>query len=129
LGEDRPAVLLGSDAADVPEEAIRLAVAVACQGGSRLALGPASDGGYWTLGAGRLWPSLFEHIDWGGPSVYHQTQLAGGRQGLVTQVLPQWDDVDRPADLSGLLKRLVGATDPHLQKLGRQLALILKDHP
>jgi len=37
------------------------------------AAGPVGDGGYWCLAGVRYLPSLLLGIDWGTPSVYHQT--------------------------------------------------------
>jgi hypothetical protein len=99
----------------------------------RIARRPSSpDGGYWTLGAPRLHPALFEAIDWGTPAVFEQTLTRAAAAGLAVRRLPVWYDVDQPEDLEALRLRLTDATpgraeppaaDP-LERLAAELAAL-----
>ncbi|MFW6032382.1 MAG: TIGR04282 family arsenosugar biosynthesis glycosyltransferase, partial [Phycisphaeraceae bacterium] len=87
-----PAVFLGGDCPDLPREALAAIGPALDQ--ADVALGPAEDGGYWTLAAARWAPELLAGIDWGTSSVYHQTYRAAERAGLNLVPLPRWRDVD-----------------------------------
>lgn len=115
---------LGADAPDVPLAALeQIPLAL---GQAQAAVGPASDGGYWTLAAQRLHPALVRGIDWGTPRVYHQTCQAAAGAGLSLRLLPAWHDVDSPADLRALIQRLeAGADEPALARLRQRLRQIL----
>ena len=65
-----------------------------------LVLGPAQDGGYWLIGLRRSRPELFCGIDWGGPRVLGQTEVAAAGLGLAAHRLAWRADLDRPADLA-----------------------------
>ncbi|MCH8153625.1 MAG: TIGR04282 family arsenosugar biosynthesis glycosyltransferase [Planctomycetes bacterium] len=100
----RPIAFFGGDCPDVPDAALgEIAPALArCD----VAVGPAGDGGYWTLAARQYHPALLQGIDWGSDRVYDQTfQRATGR-GLTVRTLPAWHDVDYPQDVEALRRRL-----------------------
>lgn len=103
-GAGRPIAFFGGDSPDVPDEA--LAAIPAALASCDVAAGPTGDGGYWTLAARAHYPQLLADIDWGGPSVYDQTLQRAASSGLVVGKLPQWHDVDRPADVEALRARL-----------------------
>lgn len=123
-------VFLGVDTPDVPAAALEAVVPALADVDA--AIGPASDGGYWTLAARRHAPALLRGIDWGGSAVYHQTLAAAAREGLTWRSLPTWHDVDEPADLAALRHRLnprkdprkTLRTDPPLRQLRNHLACI-----
>jgi hypothetical protein len=62
-------------------------------------IGPATDGGYWLIGANREVPELWPAMAWGTPSVLPETlnRLANGPRTFA--LLPFWYDVD---DVNGL---------------------------
>lgn len=68
-----------------------------------LVLGPACDGGYWLIGLGGCWPSLFagagQRIAWGGDQVLAQTLAAAAALGLEPHLLQARSDLDRIQDL------------------------------
>jgi len=68
-----------------------------------LVLGPASDGGYWLIGLGGNWPTLFagagQAIAWGGDQVLAQTLVAARDLDLEPRLLPLRSDLDRAEDL------------------------------
>ena len=114
-----PAVFLGVDSPDVPRtllEQVHPALKAA-----PVIIGPADDGGYWMIGGRRLVPELFRGIDWGTPSVYHQTLAAASEAGLGVRALPVWHDVDEPEDLQALRQRLVRSSEPILIRLREDL--------
>lgn len=113
------AVFWGVDSPDVPQTHLQAALALTRK--PVCGAGPVSDGGYWTLAAGRYCPEVVADIDWAGPSVYHQTQSAAAAAGIKWQTLPRWHDVDEPADLSALMQRLDAAVEPALVQLKHTL--------
>ena len=125
-----PAVFLGVDSPDVPADALLDAVRIAFGRDDGLdgAVGPAADGGYWTLASRALMPAVLREIDWGGPRVLAQTLAAAVEAGLCFKTLATWYDVDTPSDLAALRTRLAGLDQgPHddaLPRLRQQLDLI-----
>ncbi|MEM9884141.1 MAG: DUF2064 domain-containing protein [Planctomycetota bacterium] len=116
-------VFFGVDSPDVPasswsalEESLRTHDA---------AVGPVGDGGYWTLAARSRRVELVRGIDWGGAGVYDQTRRAAEAAGVTLAELPPWHDVDDPADLAALRRRLIDAEEPALIDLARRLDTIL----
>lgn len=94
-----------------------------------VALGRTDVGGYWTLAARQFNAKLLTGIDWGGPSVYHQTHQAAVDEGCSVAELPAWFDVDHPPDLTALRERIADATDPDLILLSRKLDAICGTPP
>jgi glycosyltransferase A (GT-A) superfamily protein (DUF2064 family) len=104
-----------------------------------VAIGPARDGGYWTLAAGRRLPQVVRRIDWGSASVYDQTCQRADEAGPTRAELPRWHDVDRPEDVRALRRRLAelaGRTMPAgepqrpLMRLAERIdALLDLSHP
>lgn len=92
-----PVVLVGSDIPTLRARHIRRAFQALGQ--SDVVFGPASDGGYWLVGArGRIAPErLFRGVRWSTPEALADTRRnlgPGRRVGLVDQL----DDVDSGAD-------------------------------
>lgn len=65
-------------------------------------LGPAEDGGYWTLGTRAPLPDLFTGIPWSTAEVLPSTLRRASALGLRVSLLPTCYDIDRPADLDRL---------------------------
>ena len=110
VAPDRPVAFFGVDSPDVPESVLDAIPAALAQ--ADLAIGPAHDGGYWTLAAGRYLPQVLRRIDWGSASVYDQTCQRADEAGLVRAELPRWHDVDRPEDVRALRRRLMELAGP-----------------
>jgi glycosyltransferase A (GT-A) superfamily protein (DUF2064 family) len=126
VGVDRRIAFFGGDSPDVPDAALA-AIAQALDGAD-VAVGPTSDGGYWTLAAAGYHPAVVQRIDWGGRSVYDQTCLQAERAGIALRSLPPWFDVDRPDDVQALRTRLArpdGNAEPALGRLARRLDTLL----
>lgn len=115
----RPVIFLGTDSPDVPWEA--LASIWGALRTAEAAVGPVQDGGYWTLASRVFAPQLLQGIDWGTANVYDQTLEAARKVGLTVAPLAPWYDVDRPADLDALRRRLQDTDDPDLLRLGTRL--------
>ena len=92
-----PAILLG---ADIPglTPAHLLAAAEALHDRS-VAIGPASDGGYYLLAYREPVPFLFDDMPWGTDAVCGETRRRLEARGLNAHVLSTLDDCDRPEDL------------------------------
>jgi rSAM/selenodomain-associated transferase 1 len=92
----RAVVLIGSDSPSLPIHYIAQAFSELAR--HDLVVGPASDGGYYLLGASQPVSELLKGIEWGSPKVLLQTmqKLQGRTERLA--LLPPWYDVDTLAD-------------------------------
>lgn len=102
------ALAIGIDCLEV--DAAILAQGLACLQSCGVALGPATDGGYYTVGlrsdrAG-LASRIFNNIDWGSDRVLGQTLkiVRDVQESMV--LLPYRRDIDRPGDLWSLPQEL-----------------------
>lgn len=100
------AVLIGSDAPDLPLE--RIEQAFKALEGADLVHGSALDGGYYLVGEATHHAQLYQDIAWSTAKVLEQTLARAAQLGLRSVLLEPWDDLD---DLPALL-RLVART-PH----------------
>lgn len=91
------AAIIGSDSPDLPLRHIRRAFQKLKH--KDVALGPASDGGYYLIGLRAPTPELFRGIPWSGPEVFAHTVRAIQAQGLSLALLPLWYDVDSAESL------------------------------
>ena len=111
----RWALLLGTDLPDLPAAHLEQASREVDRMGA--VLGPAGDGGYGLIGfrADRFTPQVFEKIAWGRATVLDQTLKAFRTAAVPVHQLAPWPDVDTPADLSCLHRRLKAhpASAPH----------------
>jgi hypothetical protein len=67
-----------------------------------LVLGPATDGGYYFIGAKIPHPPLFMEMAWGGAGVFQETRDRATRLGLRIRQIETMSDVDTPIDLRHL---------------------------
>jgi rSAM/selenodomain-associated transferase 1 len=112
-------LFLGVDSPDVPAEALAAIPPALSQ--AQAAIGPAADGGYWTLAARGFHPELISDIAWGTDRVYEQTRIAAERAKMSLKPVPGWYDVDDMEDLQALGNRLRSATEPALTHLRQRL--------
>jgi rSAM/selenodomain-associated transferase 1 len=125
-------LIVGSDSPALPPEYLELAftrLGLRDQdmggGPADLVLGPAADGGYYLIGAGRqVWDAasdalteLLSASPMSTPDLLEHTLYAARGAGLRVAQLPLWVDVDEPADL-GVLDRLEGRTPLRSEPLG-----------
>jgi len=97
----RSVVLIGTDSPTLPTAYLQRAARFLA-GAADIVLGPASDGGYYLIGARLAVPELFAPLPWGTSQVLPQTlqRLSQCRQsGLRVALLPFFYDVDTPSDL------------------------------
>lgn len=95
-------VIIGIDCPEVGEGVIRGAFEALRK--SAVVLGPATDGGYYLIGvrrddSTRVFPGVFDGIEWGTETVLAQTRAALDAAGASARLLAPLDDVDRPDDL------------------------------
>jgi len=73
-------------------------------------LGPADDGGFWLIGAKRVWPGMLEGVRWSSEhaaaDVAARVERAGGRVGWL-RVLVDVDDVEALAVVREMGRRIV----------------------
>jgi rSAM/selenodomain-associated transferase 1 len=116
-------VAVNSDSPALPPE--YLAQAFDELVGNDLVVGPASDGGYYLIGAGRqTWAAgagllgpLLTASPMSSPGLLAFTLRAAQAAGLQAAQLPLWIDIDEPADL-GVLDRLEGRAPLRAEPLG-----------
>lgn len=97
-----PVVLVGSDIPAMRPD--HIARAFALLGGNDLVFGPATDGGYWLIGARRLRPlpyTLFAGVRWSTPHALADT-LATIPARYSVGLADILDDIDDAADLRRL---------------------------
>ncbi len=95
-------LVIGTDLPELNADDLKQAIAMLKT--HDLALGPASDGGYWLLGIGaslirspQHWPLI--GIPWGGPTVLEATLTAARAHGKSTSLVPRRNDLDHWSDL------------------------------
>ncbi len=102
-----PAIVVGSDAPDLPAGRLREAFVALLD--HDLVLGPTADGGYYLIGTRAPVTDLLSGVEWSTPAVFEQTRARAAGKGWSTAVLAPWRDVDEPDDLDALHARLRGA--------------------
>ena len=104
-----PTVVIGTDCPELTPGHIRSAFAALRS--ADVVLGPATDGGYYLIGLTSPQPHLFASIPWGTDRVCKVTLDYADSAGLRIEMLATLSDVDRPQDLLGLPRSLIG-TEP-----------------
>ena len=96
--------VIGSDSPDLPQRLIEKAF-LGLETHDAV-IGPTFDGGYYLLGFTyqSFSPKVFEGITWSTKNVFKETMHLLNNEGLQTQVLPHWRDVDTLDDLMHLYK-------------------------
>lgn len=113
------AVVIGSDAPGVT--AARIDKAFAALELADVAVGPASDGGYWLIGLAAPAPALFRDVHWSTEHVLAQTlERAAAHRHAVSELMPL-PDLDTPADLVRLI-----AAAANGEAIGAQTAAALR---
>ena len=126
FGQDcETAVIIGSDIPDITTDLMIRAFRALYQ--KDLVLGPASDGGYYLIGAHRRsfrhWhPQIFRDISWGTEHVLPQTLEIADNLKLKYDLLHTLRDVDRAEDL-GVWYQAAGR--PPTQASSRPISVII----
>jgi rSAM/selenodomain-associated transferase 1 len=99
------AILVGSDSPDLPADF--LIQALQSLDSHHAVIGPSSDGGYYLIGFSKahFLPEAFDGISWSTENVFQQTMDILEGYSKNVHILPQWFDVDTPADLRELINR------------------------
>lgn len=118
------AVLIGSDAPDLPLELVEQAFVALRQ--TEVVLAPATDGGYVLIGESTHRPELFSAIHWSTGTVLTETRQRITQYGIKAVELDCWEDLDDLQDLSRFLRRSPEAkTAAHLrQQLAQHFSAI-----
>jgi len=93
----RKVVIIGSDSPTVPIGFIRDAFRILNK--REFVIGPCNDGGYYLVGAKRLYEEVFKGIPWDTSGVLNKTLDRLDRMDVDYFLLPFWYDVDRIEDL------------------------------
>ena len=93
-----PVFFLGTDAPGLTPDLVQNAANVLAFG--NYVIGPAADGGYWTLGLPQPADDLFSDMPWGTAQVFEITKERLLQRQRHFNVLPTLDDIDKPEDLS-----------------------------
>jgi uncharacterized protein len=119
----RKVLILGSDCPTLPRDVIHDAF----DGLERadVVVGPATDGGYYLIGAKLFLPELFRGISWGSAEVLQQTKRALQVLGTRFELLVPWYDIDRAQDLEKLRQELVYLSRNHPELVPRRVAAAL----
>ncbi|HEV2236284.1 MAG TPA: TIGR04282 family arsenosugar biosynthesis glycosyltransferase [Ktedonobacterales bacterium] len=119
----RRTVIASSDSPHLPAARVRDAFAALAR--ADVALGPATDGGYYLVGfhARPAPPDLFRDITMSTPHVLDDTLRRAARLSLRVAPLPATFDVDEPADLL-TLARALAAPGPDADPAPRTLAAL-----
>jgi hypothetical protein len=101
-------IIVGTDSPTLPVRYLQGAMAQLTGGAAQVVLGPASDGGYYLIGASQPVPELFaDGMKWGTSSVLPTTlQRLREHPKLRCHLLPFFYDVDTPSDLRLLREHL-----------------------
>lgn len=89
---------LGTDAPDLPDSFLS-ELRAALADGADLVIGPATDGGYYTIATRSHQACLYADMPWSQPGLFDATIAAAAKAGLRTHRLPAWSDMDEVADL------------------------------
>ena len=90
-------VVVGSDCPGM--NVAHLAAAFAALSADDLVLGPATDGGYWLIGARAATPDVFRGVPWSTSEVRAATRRRAAAAGLRVADLERLPDVDTVEDL------------------------------
>ena len=122
-------LLIGADTPHLPVSYIEAAFNALRQ--HDLVFVVSDDGGYCLVGASRPLDLLMVDIDWGSSRVWEQTRAKIRKLCWSLQQLPSWYDIDRPEDVTRLLKDFAihpylkrDTTDPYLSRLQEKLEKI-----
>jgi glycosyltransferase A (GT-A) superfamily protein (DUF2064 family) len=102
------AIAIGTDIPGLPSS--RLERACAALRTADAVIGPADDGGFYLIGLTKCPPGLLDTVPWSAPDTCAHTLARLDRHHLAATVIDPWFDVDEPADLDALRRRLEDGT-------------------
>ncbi len=98
------AIALGADSPGLPGS--RLDEARRMLASHDAVLGPSQDGGFYLLGLTRCPPGLLRFLPWSADDTFERARARLEDRGLSTAILREYFDVDVPADLVRLRRRI-----------------------
>lgn len=118
------ALVMGSDHPTLPLSFLRQADR-ALRVPQSICVGPTEDGGFYLLGMSAFYPQLFDDMTYSHSRVFSDTLARAEQTEARLTVLPQWYDVDRPADLDRMMSDLEeGDADvPNTRRIADRLHL------
>jgi rSAM/selenodomain-associated transferase 1 len=120
------ALIAGTDCPTLPPAFLGEAFDTLQREAETVCIGPSTDGGYYLLGTRRPAERLFDDMSYSHSGVFDQTLARIAETGRTPVVLPEWYDVDRPADLhrlaADLSDRAAAARAPRTRRQIRTLA-------
>ena len=109
LSKDIPGVIvLGSDLPLLSPGVLQEAEKLLCQDPDMVLLGPATDGGYYLLGATRTPVALFKGVTWGVSTVLEETLARARTAKIPVRLMAKTCDIDSPADLMQVVRAIHG---------------------
>lgn len=90
-------VIIGTDVPDLSKDIIEEALRILDD--KDIVIGPSKDGGYYLLGMKKMYPQLFDGIEFSTDSVLRNTLNEIEKLKLNYQTLPQLQDIDTEEDL------------------------------
>ena len=115
-------VLIGADVPPIPFSYFRRAFTHLQNTAPRAVLGPSLDGGYCLIGVNRVQPEVFVDMSWSHDRVFAQTLARLRDLDVPTLQLPQWFDIDTPADLNALAQDRMAAYRREMKNTMKTLA-------
>lgn len=115
-------VIIGADSPTLPGEYL-LDAFDALDNDNKVVIGPTADGGYYLIGARFVPKQLCEFIPWSSGQVLSETLKRANEANIEIVLLPEWYDVDTPADLLRLREELAqnNETAPYTRRCLRSL--------
>lgn len=102
-------VIVGSDCPALRAGHVRDAFAALAH--TDVVLGPATDGGYWLVGARRECAALFRDVPWSTAGVLRVTYERAAAEGWRVATLGVRSDLDEPGDLAALIAALASGDE------------------
>jgi uncharacterized protein len=99
-----PALVVGMDTPQLRPAALAAAADALLGGGTDAVLGPAVDGGYWTIGLRRPDAAVFAGVPMSSPDTCAAQRRRLRELGLRTRELPALRDVDTAADAAAVAR-------------------------
>src|SRR5262249_44046163 len=103
-------IVIGADTPTLPGELVYDAFD-SLEDGRDVIIGPTEDGGFYLIGMRKFHRRIFEEIPWGTDGVLFATTDRVKQIGGNLILMPDWYDVDTPADLERLKCDLSESTD------------------
>lgn len=116
-------VVIGADSPTLPRAYVMKAFALLAE--VPIVLGPATDGGYYLVGACGSVPPIFADIPWSTPEVWQATTARLSEAGIPLGTLDTWYDVDDATDLDRLCAELARSEDDKHRKLLGEIERVL----